>query len=108
MFSVKEHVDITHKPDQEMTESIRYCGVIQRFFNHPHARAHYCELFELTDVRFKHWAFISNSLRMDITIFRENRAEDLRKNGVVIEDSWMNQFVEITQQPCDNNSKDVV
>jgi len=45
---------------------------------------HYCELFELVDVRFKHWAFISNSLRMDITIFRENRAEDLRKNGAAV------------------------
>ena len=56
---------------------------------------HYCELFELVDARFKHWAFISNSLRMDITIFRENRAEDLRNNGVVIEGSWMDQFAKI-------------
>ena len=66
---------------------------------------HYCELFELVDVRFKHWAFISNSLRMDITIFRENRAEDFRKNGVINEGSWMDQFIEITQHSYDDNSK---
>lgn len=24
---------------------------------------HYCELFELVDIRFKHWALIPNSLR---------------------------------------------
>jgi len=71
----------------------------------PMLEPHSCELFELVDVRFKHWAFISNSLRMDITIFRENRAEDLRKNGVEIKSSWMDQFIEITQQPYDDNSK---
>ena len=61
-------------------------------------KSHYCELFELIDVRFKHWAFISNSLRMDITIFRENRAEDLRTNGVELKSSWMNPFAKINQQ----------
>ena len=73
----------------------------------PILEPHYCELFELVDVRFKHWAFLSNSLRMDTTIFRENREEGLRKNRVMIKGLWMDQFVEITQQSCDGNEKDM-
>lgn len=60
----------------------------------PELELHYCELFELIDVRFKHWAFLSNSQRMDITIFRENRAEDLRKNGVVLPKSTIQEMME--------------
>ena len=60
----------------------------------PELEPHYCELFELIDVRFKRWAFLSNSQRMDITIFRENRAEDLRKNGVVLPKSIIQEMME--------------
>jgi len=44
---------------------------------------------------------------MDTTIFRENREEGLRKNRVMIKGLWMDQFVEITQQSCDGNEKDM-
>lgn len=35
----------------------------------PMLAPHYCELFELVGVRFKDWAFLSNSLRMNGSIY---------------------------------------